>query len=739
MQMLASEAAPAQTRQSAAVTFKNVVKNHWMEKEPDVVGAPPPYAVAAGEKDQVRGLVVSLMLSAPKLVQAQLSEALSIISAADFPEKWPGLLPELVTRLGVAGSRDFTAVVGVLTTANTIFKRYRQAYKSDALYKELKYVLDTFVAPLLSLLREVSAGITANAGNPELLHSLFACLRLICRIFYSLNSQELPEVFEDNMDAWMGEFHVYLAYDNPALAALDNRDREKAGVVDQVKAAICDNINLYIEKNEEEFQRFLQTFVGDVWTLLTKTGMEPNKDHLVTSGVRFLTTVANSVHFSLFAGGDTLRQVCESIVIPNLQFREDDEELFQSNHVEYIRRDIEGSDSDTRRRGACELVKGLTAKFPEGMTASVSGYVTALLGQYTADPANNWKAKDAAIYLVISLTVKSQSAAKGATEINEMVSITDFFSQQIAPELAAAAAAGSAATGDAGRAVLYADALKFLTIFRSHIPKGLIVPALPAVVQLLTAEENVVHTYAANCLERLLTTKEPPPAGSPPGTRPTPRFESADLAALVQPLLTNLFGVFALPDSSENEYAMRAVMRVIGVLGAGVKPVAGVCLERLSGMVMETCKNPRNPTFSHYLFESVAALLRHADDPALIGVFEQTLFPPFQHVLQQDVVEFAPYVFQLLSQMIEIHPAQLPPSYMSIFPALLVPLLWERQANVTPLVRLLEAYLRKAAPEVVSAGHLTGILGVFQKLAASRAQDHQVRKSFKVSILGFRV
>ena len=81
-----------------------------------------------------------------------------------------------------------------------------------------------------------------------------------------------------------------LRYENPALAALDNKDREKAGVVDQVKAAICDNVNLYIEKNEEEFQRFLQIFVQDVWTLLTKTGLEPNKDHLVTSGVRFLTT-----------------------------------------------------------------------------------------------------------------------------------------------------------------------------------------------------------------------------------------------------------------------------------------------------------------------------------------------------------------------------------------------------------------------------------------------------------------
>ena len=295
MRLLASEGSDAAVRQGAAVTFKNLVKNNWVEKEADVVGAPAPYSVAAGEKEQVRAMLVGLMLGAPRLVQAQLSEALSIVSAADFPDRWPGLLPELIQRMGTPGARDFNAVVGVLTTANTIFKRYRQAYKSDELYKELKYVLDTFAGPLLVLLKEVSAAIDSNAGNLELLVNLFKCLRLICRVFYSLNSQELPEVFEDNMDAWMGEFHKFLCYDNPQLAAVDNKDREKAGAVDQVKAAICDNVNLYIEKNEEEFQRFLQTFVQDVWTLLTKTGLEPNKDHLVTSGVRFLTTVANSV------------------------------------------------------------------------------------------------------------------------------------------------------------------------------------------------------------------------------------------------------------------------------------------------------------------------------------------------------------------------------------------------------------------------------------------------------------
>lgn len=50
----------------------------------------------------------------------------------------------------------------------------------------------------------------------------------------------------------------------------------------------------------------------------------------------------------------------------------------------------------------------------------------------------------------------------------------------------------------------------------------------------------------------------------------------------------------------------------------------------------QVCKNPRNPGFNHYLFESVAALIRHAGSSAgMIETFEQLLFPAFNHVLQQ--------------------------------------------------------------------------------------------------------
>ena len=37
------------------------------------------------------------------------------------------------------------------------------------------------------------------------------------------------------------------------------------------------------------------------------TDLKANRDHLVTSGVKFLTTVASSVHYKLFESSDTLR------------------------------------------------------------------------------------------------------------------------------------------------------------------------------------------------------------------------------------------------------------------------------------------------------------------------------------------------------------------------------------------------------------------------------------------------
>jgi hypothetical protein len=56
-----------------------------------------------------------------------------------------------------------------------------------------------------------------------------------------------------------------------------------------------------------------------------------------------------------------------------------DVELFEDNPTEYIRRDIEGSDLDTRRRAATELVKSLRKYYEKECTDICAAYITTML------------------------------------------------------------------------------------------------------------------------------------------------------------------------------------------------------------------------------------------------------------------------------------------------------------------------------------------------------------------------
>lgn len=49
--------------------------------------------------------------------------------------------------------------------------------------------------------------------------------------------------------------------------------------------------------------------------------------------------------------------------------------MFEDNPEEYIRRDIEGSDVDTRRRAACDLVKVLSKYFEAKIMEIFGAYI----------------------------------------------------------------------------------------------------------------------------------------------------------------------------------------------------------------------------------------------------------------------------------------------------------------------------------------------------------------------------
>ncbi|XP_033645162.1 exportin-2-like isoform X2 [Asterias rubens] len=702
LQLVSKEDIDITIRISAAITFKNFVRRNWRVVE-DVANK-----INDADRNVVKDQIIELMLRMPEQLQRQLSDSISIIGKEDFPHKWPKLLEQMKMKLE---SDDINAISGILRTGHSLFKRYRHEFKSQELWVEIKMVLDTLAEPLTKLFEKTAhlAQVKRQEPVPNVL-SIKACydaLVLMSKVFYSLNYQDLPEYFEDNMKAWMTNF-LTLVHDDVPL--LHTKDTEEAGTLERLKSQICDNVALYAQKYDEEFGPFLPDFVTAIWNLLITTGSQVKYDLLVSNAIQFLASVADREHYkSLFESPEILSSICEKVIVPNMEFRASDEELFEFNPEEYIRRDIEGSDIDTRRRAACDLVRSLCKFFEAPVTQIFSNYVTAMLQLYASNPVNNWKSKDAAIYLVTSLASKSKTQKHGTTEVRELVNIIDFFNAHIAADLKSDKVDEFP--------VLKADAIKYVMAFRQIIPAEVLAAAIPCLINLLKGESTVVHTYAAHALERLFTVKL---------ANGQPAIPVESVKPHIEPLLVNLFAAIELSGSEENEYVMKAIMRSLVLMKAEVGPYLQVIVGKLTEKLLLVSKNPSKPHFNHYLFEALSLSVRAGcqADAANVSIFEMALFPPFQDILSADIAEFIPYVFQIMSLMLEMH-SDCPESYMALFPHLLMPVLWEKLGNVPPLVRLIQAYIEKGAAAIIKQGKVLGLLGVFQKLISSKANDHQ--------------
>ncbi|XP_053981476.1 exportin-2 isoform X2 [Hylaeus anthracinus] len=687
-------------RIAGAVAFKNYVKRNW-KKEEDFVDR-----IHTQDREAIKKLIVNLMLHSPDSIQKQLSDAVSIIGKYDFPKKWPELIDQMVEKFNTG---DFHVINGVLHTAHSLFKRYRYEFKSQSLWTEIKFVLDKFAKPLTDLFVATMNLTEVHANNVDALKVIYSSLVILCKVFYSLNFQDLPEFFEDNMEVWMKNFHTLL---NTNVPFLQSTDEEEAGVIEQLKSQVCDNIGLYAQKYDQEFQSYLPLFVTAVWNLLTSTGQQPKYDSLVSNALQFLATVADRAQYRhLFENPTTLNSICEKVIIPNMEFRESDNELFEDNPEEYIRRDIEGSDVDTRRRAACDLVKVLSKSFESKIMEIFGAYIQVMLQNYADKPIENWRSKDAAIYLVTSSASRAQTQKHGVTQSSELVPLPQFAMQHIEPELIK--------PNVNEFPVLKADAIKFIMTFRSILPREMIIGSLPQLIRHLSATNIVIHTYAACAIEKILIMK---------GPDNLPIVKGNDLSPLAADLLKSLFVCLTMPGSEENEYVMKAIMRSFGTLQEVVVPFLADLLPKLTEKLTIVSRNPSRPNFNHYLFEIFGLSIKIVckKNPVAVSSFEEALFPIFQGILQQDILEFIPYVFQILALLLELRTTQdVPEPYLALFPCLLSSVLFERPANIHPLNRLLRAFISHGAHHIVALEKTSGLLGVFQKLIASKANDHE--------------
>jgi len=155
-------------------------------------------------------------------------------------------------------------------------------------------------------------------------------------------------------------------------------------------------------------------------------------------------------------------------------------------------------------------------------------------------------------------------------------------------------------------------------------------------------------------------------------------------------------------------------------------PYSSEAILRLVFELGKICMTSKDPLFNHYLFETIATMIRNISTKNISAVtaFEK-MFGPFTKILESDIQEFSPYVFQILSLLLEITPGEVSDLYLHILRNLVNPTLWERSANIPAMVRLLQAFLMRGSKQIIAANRLRDILGVFQKLISTKTFDHE--------------
>lgn len=705
LQLVASDSVNPSVRQAAAVHFKNIVKKGW---DADAEDGTDGIVISDNDRGLIKSHLVNLMCTAPPQIQAQCSEAISLIAEVDFPKRWENLLPELIEKFN---SPDPNVVCGVLATANSILKRFRYIERSDSLYADIIYVLERIQAPLLTLFNQMGQAIDAYSNDAAQLKPRIAAMRYMCRIFYSLNWQDLPEFFEDHMAQFMGVFEKYLEYSNPLL--VDEDEELEPSPIDSLQTAVVNNLFLYGDKDEEVFvEQHLPKFTTLVWNLLMRLTTYPKHDILATTCIKFLASlIGKQMHKNLFQDPNTLKQIISNIVIPNLMIREADEERFEDDPESFIMGDMEDCDNESRRKGSQNLLKAMNRQFEQETTTICLEHIKNMLAEFSSSPNSKWAAKDAAIHLMLAISIRAESGL-GVSSTNDMVNIMDFFNTHILTELQD--------TNHMVRPMVKATAIKFVWTFRNQFSSENISALFPLMINHLGSPSVVVHTYCAAAIGKFLSCKNDGGQGL--------KFGGDQIKPFLGPLFTGLFAIVDNTEWNENEYVMKCIMMSLFVAREYVVDVTQIVLEKLNAALFVVAKNPRNPQYNHYMFESIAVLVKAvcSKHPEHGPTFENLLFPPFQQVLQMNVAEFVPYVFQILAQLLEFRPENtgLGDAYGALLSPLMTASLWEVRGNVPALTRLIQAYLMKGSTEIASQGSLNSILGIFQKLVSSKATEN---------------
>ncbi|KAK2188208.1 hypothetical protein NP493_140g03054 [Ridgeia piscesae] len=339
LQVVMSDQLDKPVRQAGVIYLKNMVCQFWEEKEVAQVTDPVPFCIHETDKVFVREHIVETVIGAPEPVRVQLAVCISQLVKHDYPGKWPGIAEKVALYLQ---SDRVETWMGALVALYHLVKNFE--YKKP----EERGTLNQAMQVLLPLVHQRCVQLLPDESEMSVLLQ-----KQILKIFSALTQYFLPLdlISKEAFTQWMELLRRIVERDVPeALAQVDEDDRPELPWWKCKKWALHILTRCFerygspgnVTKEYTQFSDwYLKSFShGILQVLLVLLDKHRQKQYVSPRVLQLTLNYLNqgvSHSFSWKIMKPHMQVVIQEIVFPLMCHSDEDEELWHSDPVEYIR------------------------------------------------------------------------------------------------------------------------------------------------------------------------------------------------------------------------------------------------------------------------------------------------------------------------------------------------------------------------------------------------------------------
>lgn len=322
-------------------------------------------------------------MTTPPQISQFISEGIVTIARIEYPGQWLDLTRELV---GFLNENDHDKNLRVWQLIEEITDKYPLEERSDPLYYEINVTLDSIHDKLLYYCQGYLNQLEAVSDQNLLLNYLHI-YRCLLRIFYNINSQDLPACIEDNLSNWSKILKDTLQ--KVVNTGTGPKKEDADGLWFECKGEAIKSALLFATKYREDFMEAIQPFAQEIWKVCMDSTNDEKYEKILINSMKYFKCFCENPNFIDFFSTN-LNLLFTKVLIPNLQPNEGLQSLFEDQPEAFIENLTSNKETDERAETCISFIRSLSRfqneKVEETLKVVIGEYIANMNG--APNPAN---------------------------------------------------------------------------------------------------------------------------------------------------------------------------------------------------------------------------------------------------------------------------------------------------------------------------------------------------------------